>query len=181
MPAEPPLGSAPRPTEFLLPMDHPAAAPLRAWAEYLGALLATAEHAVARADASLAEHPNPTGDGRLVSAMPGDRLPFLNSTSCDPDRSLVAWTLYLEVLVGAAERALGAGHEARERAQLDLVWFLRSTPSSAGELDRLANLAIAALDDSDGAAVAELHGCRRSVAVFAYGAWSALVGARATP
>jgi hypothetical protein len=112
----------------------------------------------------------PAADGHVLAAPLAALLPVRHAGSSDPDRSLAAWVLYLEVLLRGAERAVGGNAEVREQAQRELVWFLRSTPREAVELDHHANLAIAALDDEDTvAALARLQACRDSMAALPCG------------
>lgn len=113
------------------------------------------------------------GSGARAFAAPGlPCLPFLDVPLRTQDELLVVLALHLEALLGAAQRATGGPGGMVERALRDLVWFVRSTPASATELDRLANAAIAALDQHGAEAVGRLQACRSAVAAFGTAAWA---------
>lgn len=119
--------------------------------------------------------------GVRAIAPPGlTRLQVLDAPLRTQDELLVVWALYLEALLGAAQRAAHGPAGAAEQALRDLVWFVRSTPANAAELDRLANAAIVALDQDDADAVGRLQVCRNAVAALAETAWASH-SRRATP
>jgi hypothetical protein len=111
---------------------------------------------------------SPRGEcGELRAA---ELLKTPQQTSAPPavDGGLYAWCEYLASLLTTAEfAAMRADATWKHHVKVALVWFLNATPSNAGELDRLANLALEDLDlPQPGSSVERLRARRAEVTRF---------------